>query len=142
MAARWPLAGLAKAAAMPLSAYQGAIRQAGDDCAEVMELLSEATVAYPEDPDLLNNFAWFLLTVGDERFRHPDAALALARKAVRLTGEKDANALDTLALALFRAGDGAGAVAAQEKAVALDPEDEEYRQRLEEYRGLKPTNRK
>jgi thiol-disulfide isomerase/thioredoxin len=56
-------------------------------------------------------------------------ALEAARRATELTGEKDFAILDTLAVALFRTGDFAGAVATEEKALkALDAQIEDKSQ--------------
>jgi thiol-disulfide isomerase/thioredoxin len=44
-------------------------------------------------------------------------ALEAARRANELTGDKDINVLDTLAVALYRTGDPTGALATQEKAL-------------------------
>lgn len=84
-------------------------------------------------PTVLNTFAWTLLT--DDEILHRDfpLALRLARKAVDLSGEKDANILDTLARALWDSGQIAEAVSVQQKAVARAPDRPAFAVTLEKY---------
>ncbi len=58
--------------------------------------------AQPDNPQSLNDFAWFLLTVPDQRLRRPEEALELARKSVKLAGENAGAEYNTLGLALIR----------------------------------------
>lgn len=90
----------------------------------------------------LNSLAW---TIVDPASKTPggDYALAVlaAERAVSLQQEKDASTLDTLGLALFKAGQIERAITVQEKAVALakgqDKLEPELRARLEEFRTAK-----
>jgi hypothetical protein len=50
----------------------------------------------------MNNLAWLLLTVDDERFHDPKRALDLARKAAEIRPRS--HILDTLAEAYFQNG--------------------------------------
>ncbi len=79
----------------------------------------------------LNNHAWSLLTAELQEFRAPAAALRYARRAAQITGEADANILDTLALAYFMSGDPRRAAQTEEKAIALLPEQSSLRQGFE-----------
>ena len=71
------------------------------------------------NPMLLNALAWQI--VDDKTIKTPDYALALefAQKASALTGGKDWQILDTLAVAQSRIGDLAGAIATETKAIDL-----------------------
>jgi tetratricopeptide (TPR) repeat protein len=75
---------------------------------------------FKSDPMWLNDTAWGM--IGDEpMWKNPDKALALqmAQRAVELTQGKEPALLDTLAMAYFKTGDKAKAIATQEKAVAI-----------------------
>lgn len=90
-----------------------------DDCRKEFET---ALRALPDDPIVLNQFAWYLATKGasnDDRRR----AVKLAERAVAATRRQDANVLDTLAEARAAAGDLAGARAALDEAIARKPDD-------------------
>ena len=70
-----------------------------------------------DNPLVLNNLAWLLATCEDERFRDPDRALGLARRAAEL--QPSAFILDTLAECYFAAGDVTEAIQAEHQALAL-----------------------
>jgi Flp pilus assembly protein TadD len=84
----------------------------------------------PEDARLINNLAWALRSAPSRR---PEA-LDLARRAVKLDPRMPA-AWDTLAELLFLTGDAHGALAANDRALALSPADraqyEAHRRRYE-----------
>jgi tetratricopeptide (TPR) repeat protein len=73
------------------------------------------------DGDVLNRYAWMLLTAAPADLRDPEAALEAAKKAVEKSGGTDAGILDTLALAYFMTGDTGKAIETQQKAVSLLP---------------------
>jgi non-specific serine/threonine protein kinase/serine/threonine-protein kinase len=88
----------------------------------------------------LNSYAWFLLTRMPGDPASASTALAHALRANELSGHKNPDYLDTLALAYHRTGRSDKAVETVERALALlAPGDEERRapfvERLEEYRG-------
>ena len=87
----------------------------------------------PEDARLLDNTAWFLLTVDDEKQKDPKRAVELATRAVELTEEGSGQYLGTLAEALYQAGDLEGAVSRAEAAAKLDPHPER-KERAERWR--------
>lgn len=65
-----------------------------------------------------NNLAWMLATCEDLRFRDPEEAVALARRALRLVPD-DGNAWNTLAVALYRLGETREALAAFDRSMRL-----------------------
>ena len=91
------------------------------------------------------------LTCEPADLRDPEAALPVAKNAVRLSGGTDPAILDTLALAYFMTGDTAKAIETQEKAVSLLPPEEswfrsvleaslvKYRAALSEQESAEPT---
>ena len=81
----------------------------------------------PENPDVHNNLAWLLATAQDQTLRDPARAVALARRAVEL--KLAGYILDTLAVALWMNGSVQAAVAAERRALEIDPDNAGY------YRG-------
>ncbi|HIE33457.1 MAG TPA: tetratricopeptide repeat protein, partial [Thermodesulfobacteriaceae bacterium] len=69
---------------------------------EALKIYEKALSRSPEDPWLLNNLAWLLLTAKDQTLRDPTRALNLAQKAASL--ETSPEILDTLAEAYRQAG--------------------------------------
>jgi thiol-disulfide isomerase/thioredoxin len=94
------------------------------------------------DVQMLNEMAWWILTEVKEAKRDYPTALKAAEKANTLTEGKEANILDTYALALFKNGKTAEAVAAQTKAIELaaDNKDmqDELQRRLDEFKAALP----
>jgi thiol-disulfide isomerase/thioredoxin len=85
----------------------------------------------------LNGFAWEILTRVEKEKRQVDVALKAAEKASAKMDGKDANILDTLALAQFENGQVSQAIATQEKAIELVDIDEmkaEFSKRLEKFK--------
>lgn len=95
-----------------------------DEKGELPDLAKKVAGLKTTNPDLLNEWAWALLT--DERLKTHDATLAatLAKQAVDLTESKKASILDTYARALADSGKAADAVAWQKKALAAADDDE------------------
>jgi thiol-disulfide isomerase/thioredoxin len=92
----------------------------GGDLEAALALGAKLLKTYNDQPQALNNTFWGV--IDPDLKNEPDPrvarlALEAARRAVELTHEKDLAILDTLAVALFRTGDAAGAVAAEEKAL-------------------------
>jgi protein O-mannosyl-transferase len=96
------------AAAPPESAeahYQMAVDLgARHQTVEAIRHLREAVRLKPDWVEALNNLAWFLATDPDEKLRGGREAVWLAERAVALTTNKNAGALDTLAAAYAEAG--------------------------------------
>ncbi len=81
-----------------------------------------------------NNLAWLLATAANPRYRNPSEALQQARQAVKLTHWKQAEYLDTLAEALYRNRQYQQAVQVQQKALAIDPGNQEMRKHMALFR--------
>ena len=80
-----------------------------------------------------NNLAWLLATSDDPKFRNPPEALNQALIAVRLTNDKEANFLDTLAEALYANGKFKEAVDVQKKALQISPNNHEFQEHMLRY---------
>ena len=76
--------------------------------ATAAEVYSAALKRWPS-PAHLNKLAWLLATCPDEKVRNPKRVVELARKAVDQQSKEGAFR-NTLGVALYRAGDSAGAV--------------------------------
>ncbi len=90
------------------------------------------------DANLLNNFAWGILTHPRITKRDLDLAIRVAEAADKTTGGTDASVKDTLARAQFLSGKVESAVATQLKALTLVEEPkakEQLSKALEEYRA-------
>ncbi|MFQ5805109.1 MAG: tetratricopeptide repeat protein [Phycisphaerae bacterium] len=97
---------------------QGKLAETRPLIAERLARLKRAAQRPDADALALNSYAWGLLTCEPADLRDPEAALPVARRAVELDGGKDANILDTLALAFQMTGDLDQAIATQRQAVA------------------------
>ena len=71
------------------------------------------------DPDVLNSFAWPLLTEEPLAGKYNTLALAAAERANQVSGGKNWMILDTLALAKFETGAAAEAIELEKKAIEL-----------------------
>lgn len=92
---------------------------------------SEAVVFYRKaleldgnDPEVLNNLAWLLITSGDKTLRNPEEALSLARTASILAPY--GHILDTLATAYWATGLTDLAIQTELAAMQKDPEKANY----------------
>jgi tetratricopeptide (TPR) repeat protein len=109
---------------------------------KTVELSLEAAARYPENALIVNDCAWYLLTIEDERYRDVNTALNLARRAVDLTGGQNGAIIDTLALALFMTGNLEEAVDYQRRAVKLTPGNSQLQDRLEQFESALAEKRK
>jgi tetratricopeptide (TPR) repeat protein len=106
------------------SFMQRAEADKAENPASALKIYEEAIEAYPEDANLLNSAAWFLVTTEAKQLRDPKRALVWARKAVQLTQEQNGFILDTLAVALHEDGQLEEAARIQQRAAELSPNDE------------------
>ena len=93
----------------------------------------KALVAYekafslePANPEIMNNYAWLLLTSADLSLRDPQRALTLARSAAALNPK--GHVLDTLATAYWANGFLEEAIAAERQAIFVDPDGRRFYQ--------------
>jgi len=115
--------------------------------------LKRALQLQPDDPEAQNEYAWFLLTASHQALRNPQLALQHAQRAAstietaenehanELPGESGhfpaplfAATLDTLAEALLQTGHPAEALAQEERAAQLAPDNPEIKSRLQRFR--------
>ena len=79
-------------------------------------------------------------TQNDESFRDKVKALEHAKKAAELSKEKNAEILDTLAKAYFINGQIKDAIDTENKALKLEPYNDEFKGRLKEYeKAINPS---
>jgi protein O-mannosyl-transferase len=111
--------------------------------AEALTQYQEALRLQPELLEALRNLAWIRATHRDPQYRDGAEAVRLAEQAVRLTREKDAAALDTLAAACAESGDFTRAVATVDRALALAmaANQTSLRQEIEARRALYQADR-
>ena len=103
------------------------------DYKKLSTLYDEMLKKYPGNSILLNVYAWMLATAEDEKYRNPEMAVKLARKAVELTDEANGAILDTLAVALYAKGDLKEAVKYIKMAVTQCPNVPEVAERAKKY---------
>jgi len=84
-----------------------------------IEHLSEAVKLNPDYPAALNNLAWVLATVDDDKLRRPSEAVKHAQKANNLTNYSQPEMLDVLAAACAADGKFNLAVTTAQKALQL-----------------------
>jgi len=75
-----------------------------DTIADAIKLWREAIRFDPEWPELLNNLAWILATYPDPKIRAGKEAVDLAKRAVKLVGDRFPRFQDTLAAAHAESG--------------------------------------
>jgi Flp pilus assembly protein TadD len=113
------------------------------DLAAAQRHFEQATLARPDWVAPMVDLAWMLTVNPEPAARDPRRALALAERAVVLTGRRDVLALDALAGSMAAAGDFEGAVGTLDEAVRLavgTPAADVLRQRQDRYRQrLPPT---
>ncbi|WP_052074679.1 tetratricopeptide repeat protein [Shewanella mangrovi] len=111
------------------------------DCGKAVHYFSDAG-----DKVSMGNVAWILATCPEQQFRDGERAVALATELLK-ANEADPTFLDNLAAAYAEMGDFVSAVATQKQALVqlelsanhqLKNKEDEFRQRLEDYRNHKP----
>lgn len=113
--------------------FQGEIASALEDYSDAIRFDPQWTEAYI-------NIAWLRSTNPGEDLRDGKSAVECATKACELTNWNDANCINTLAAAYAEIGRFEDAVATQQKAIDLAPEDDlaDYQSRIELYKSEKP----
>jgi membrane associated rhomboid family serine protease/Tfp pilus assembly protein PilF len=87
----------------------------------------------PNFAEAQNNLAWLYATCEDPKFRKPQEALQLAQRAVALSDWKEPAFIDTLAEALYVNQQYTAAVKVQTRALALEPDNQEYKDHMAKY---------
>jgi len=114
------------------------------EVAAALDRWRKAIELRPDDARLLRHLAWALATCREERFRNGDEALSLARKALLMTGGKDAAVLETLAAAYAETGRFSDASATARRALEIalrqknDASASSLRSGIALYDALKP----
>lgn len=98
----------------------GDLKQEQDLDGEALKAYSKALSLEPNNPEILNNMAWLLITSGVHELRDPVKALSLASRAVSLQ-PKAGFILDTLAAAYWSNHMLQEALEAETRAIDLDP---------------------
>jgi Zn-dependent protease with chaperone function len=103
---------------------------------ETAKAYEHALSLAPDNPQVLNNLAWFYATCEDTTLRNPVRALALARRAAAL--DPAPHVLDTLAECYFVNGDIDNAIRYARRALDSAKEKQDYyRAQLERFRKAK-----
>jgi tetratricopeptide (TPR) repeat protein len=113
--------------------YRGLVRMKKGDQAGALKDYTTALGLNPRDPSVHNNLAWLYATAKDEKLQDKIKALEHAVRAVEMTKEKNAEALDTLARAYFINGKKAEAIGTEKKAIELEPENKAFKENLAFY---------
>jgi tetratricopeptide (TPR) repeat protein len=105
----------------------------GDDAAGFLDEVKTLHELSRSSSEALNQLAWMLVQPSPLplKFGDPERAIAAAREAVELTHGRDADVLDTLATAYYRAGLLDEAMETAAKALALNTDDEARKQVLD-----------
>jgi tetratricopeptide (TPR) repeat protein len=98
--------------------FMGERARATEERRRAVEAFSEVVRLDPDNPQAVNNLAWYLACFPDPGVHDPRRAVALANEAVRLSPTK-ADYWNTLALARYRAGDWRGSIAAARTSTSL-----------------------
>ncbi|MHC5006921.1 MAG: tetratricopeptide repeat protein, partial [Planctomycetota bacterium] len=112
-------------------AVQGRQEEARPWVVQAIDVQRRRCDSAPSNPEVLNDYAWLLLTCEPDDLRAPAEALAVSLKANVLTDYQVPDHVDTLALAYFRTGDVGKAIDYGRQAVAMLPEGNEDRAELE-----------
>ena len=97
---------------------------------------------FADKADVLNELAWSIVDPQKTGPGDYELAVKAAERAVALTKNEDAGVLDTLGLALFKAGKVERAIEVQTRAVELakgQESESDLRGRLEQFKGAKKT---
>ena len=117
----------------PAYVYRGLCRMKRDEYREALGDYKSALKMKPKDASIHNNLAWLYATAKDETFRDKIKALEHAKKAAKLSKERNGEILDTLARAYFINGKIKEAIETEKKALKLEPGNERFKEKLEEY---------
>lgn len=106
--------------------------------ADALAAYERGLAGAPDDPQILGDFASFLLAPPVGVAAQPERARALAERALSEVGGDDSRFLGVLAEACWQTGDRARALSLQRRAVDLEPSDSELTRRLHRYEAGRP----
>jgi len=100
-----------------------------------LELINDlpSTERNKEKAKILNNYAWILLKAKDEKTKNPKKALKYAQEVVYKLDDSYSEHWGTLAEAYYQNKMKDKAIEAVKKAIELEPDNQEYKERLEKY---------
>jgi tetratricopeptide (TPR) repeat protein len=113
-----------------------------EDVEKLKPTCAAAVEAAPENARLFNNLAWLFVTTENPALRDPAKGLGYAKKAVLLDGGKSLLFLDTLAEAYYANGQFDDAIETESKVASAEPQNSNYRERLQKYRRAKEDSKK
>jgi len=120
--------------------YRGLCRQKLQKYNDALNDYTKALELQPNDAAIHNNIAYLYVSANDESFRNKVKALEHAKKAAELSNEKNAEILDTLARAYFINGEVKEAIEMENRAIKLEPYNDEFKGRLKEYeKAINPS---
>ncbi len=99
--------------------------------ADALKLYNAMHTLEPQNPDVLNRLAWFLLTTPQKTHQDFARGQQLAEQAAAITSQEDPSILDTLAEAFIKQGNKERARGILSKCVELDPTRSYYQTRLD-----------
>lgn len=113
--------------------YRGLCRGKFEKYSDALSDYTKALELKPNDAAIHNNIAYLYVSANDKSFRDKTKALEHARKAAELSHEKNAEILDTLANAYFSNEQIKEAIDMENRAIKLEPYNDEFKGRLKEY---------
>jgi Flp pilus assembly protein TadD len=113
--------------------YRGLCREKLSRYKDALSDYTKALELKTNDAAIHNNIAYLYVSANDESFRDKAEALEHAKKAAELSKGKNAEIMDTLARAYFMNGMVKEAIDAENKALKLEPYNDEFKGRLKEY---------
>jgi len=113
--------------------YRGLCRERLGKHKDALNDYTKALELNPNDAAIHNNIAYLYVSANHENFRDKAKALEHSKKAAELSKEKNAEILDTLARAYFINGQVKEAIDTENKALKLEPYNDEFKAKLKEY---------
>jgi tetratricopeptide (TPR) repeat protein len=113
--------------------YRGLCREKLGKYKDALSDYTKALELKPNDAAIHNNIAYLYVSANDDSFKDKAKALEHAKKAAELSKEKNAEILDTLAKIYFMNGQVKEAIDAGNKALKLEPYNDEFKSKLKEY---------
>jgi tetratricopeptide (TPR) repeat protein len=113
--------------------YRGLCREKLGKYKDALSDYTKASELKPNDAAIHNNIAYLYVSANDESFGDKVKALEHAKKAAELSKEKNAEILDTLGRAYFMNGMVKEAIEAENKALKLEPYNDEFKGKVKKY---------